>query len=346
MTIHEQYMSRCIQLAKLGEGNVAPNPMVGAVLLCNDRIIGEGYHQKYGAAHAEVNCVDSVKEPDKKLIEKSSLYVSLEPCSHFRKTPPCVDLIIKNKIRNVIIGCIDVYKEVAGKGVQKLGEAGIDVTTGILEKECIDLNKRFFTFHQKFRPHIILKWAESGNGKIAGRLSGKRIHISNEYSNRLVHKWRSEEAAILVGTNTAMQDDPLLTTRLWAGKNPVRIVIDKKLVLQPGSKICNSEAKTIIYNCIKDLIVENLVYINLDNENFLEQMLNSLFEMNIQSVLVEGGAKTLQTFIDRNCWDEARIITNEGIFIKDGVSAPVLKNYFVEKKEQYFTDVTRYYKPL
>src|SRR5664279_5010947 len=209
MNYELKYMSRCLQLAQYGVGYVAPNPMVGAVLVFDDKIIGEGYHQKYGEAHAEVNCINSVENQNKELIEKSTIYVSLEPCSHHGKTPPCVDLIIKNKIKKVVIGCIDVYKEVAGKGIQKLRDAGIEVMTGVLEKECIDLNKRFFTFHQKYRPYIILKWAQSINGKIAAtpkipheNIKGidKRTFISNEYSNRMVHKWRSEEAAILIGT--------------------------------------------------------------------------------------------------------------------------------------------------
>jgi diaminohydroxyphosphoribosylaminopyrimidine deaminase/5-amino-6-(5-phosphoribosylamino)uracil reductase len=351
---NEQYMNRCIQLAKLGTGNVAPNPMVGAVLIFEDKIIGEGYHQKYGEAHAEVNCVNSVKEENKSFLEKSTMYVSLEPCSHFGKTPPCVDLIIKNKIKAVVIGCTDVYTEVAGKGIQKLQDAGIKVLTGILEKECVDLNKRFFTFHQKFRPYIILKWAQSANGKIAGTSpmfssndrAFERIFISNDYSNRLVHKWRGEEAAILVGTNTVMHDDPLLTTRLWSGRNPIRIVIDKKLILPSVLKVFNNEAKTIIYNTIKHSTLENLVYIKLENENFPEQLLHSLFEMNIQSVLVEGGAKTLQSFIDNNLWDEARVIINEDLFIENGVAAPGLENCILEKKERYFGDGINYYKPL
>lgn len=354
MATNEQYMNRCIQLAKSGIGSVAPNPMVGAVLIYNNKIIGEGYHQKYGEAHAEVNCINGVTAENKSLIEKSTLYVSLEPCSHFGKTPPCVDFIIKNKIKKVVIGSIDVYKEVAGKGVKKLREAGIEVITGIFEKECVGLNKRFFTFHQKFRPYIILKWSQSANGKISGKPapvdapgekdSTKRIFISNEYSNRLVHKWRGEEAAILIGTHTAMQDDPLLTTRLWAGKNPVRIVIDKELKLPPVLKVFNNEAKTIIYNTIKYSALENPVYIKLDHENFIEQLLHSLFEMNIQSVLIEGGAKTLQSFIDSSLWDEARVIINEELLIENGVAAPELKNYILEKKERYFGDEINYYK--
>ncbi|MDQ6845236.1 MAG: bifunctional diaminohydroxyphosphoribosylaminopyrimidine deaminase/5-amino-6-(5-phosphoribosylamino)uracil reductase RibD, partial [Bacteroidota bacterium] len=294
MNTDEQYITRCLQLAKLGEGNVAPNPMVGSVLVFENKIIGEGYHQKYGKAHAEVNCINSVDEKNKYLIAKSVLYVSLEPCSHFGKTPPCADLIIENKIPKVVIGCKDVFNQVAGRGIQKLKQAGIEVISDCLEKECIDLNKRFFTFHEKFRPYIILKWAQSANGKIGGT-EKKRIIISNDYSNRLVHKWRSEEAAILIGTNTAIEDDPFLTTRLWQGKNPVRIVIDKKLQLPVTLNIFNTEAKTIIYNLVKNSTEGNLAYIkivhgtsNEENGKFIDQLLHSLFELNIQSVLIEG----------------------------------------------------------
>ena len=334
MTRDEQYMSRCLQLAKLGAGYVAPNPLVGAVLVYEDKIIGEGYHQKYGEEHAEVSCIKNVREENKFLIEKSTLYVSLEPCSHYGKTPPCTDLIIKNKIKKVIIGCKDIYKEVAGTGIQKLTNAGVEVITGILENECIQLNKRFFTFHQKFRPYIILKWAQTANGKIGS--AEKRILISNEYSNRLVHKWRSEEAAILVGTNTALQDDPLLTTRLWQGKNAVRIVIDKELKLPLPLNIFNIDANTFIYNLAKNSTEENLVYIKLENESFIDQMLQSLFEMNIQSVMIEGGTKTLQSFIDEGLWDEARVITNEELIIENGIAAPEMKDFILENQERYF----------
>lgn len=335
-------MSRCLQLAELGLGNVAPNPMVGSVLVHDDKIIGEGYHKKYGEAHAEVNCINNVTEENKFLIEKGALYVSLEPCSHYGKTPPCADLIIKNKIKKVVIACKDIYKEVAGSGIKKLQDSGIEVVTGIMEKESIDLNKRFFTFHQKFRPYIILKWAESVNRKIGS--SKKRIFISNEYSNRLVHKWRTEEAAILIGTNTALQDDPLLTTRLWKGKNPVRIIIDKELKLNSVLNIFNRDAKILIYNLEKNSIKENLVYIKLEKENFIDQMLQSLFEMNIQSVIIEGGAKTLQSFIDGGLWDEARIITNEEMIIENGIAAPEMKRFSLEKQEKYLSDVISYYK--
>ena len=342
MSIDEQYMSRCIQLAELGAGNVAPNPMVGAVLVYDDKIIGEGYHKKYGEAHAEVNCINSVEEKNKHLIEKSTIYVSLEPCAHYGKTPPCADLIIKNNIPKVVIGTKDIYKEVAGAGIEKLKNAGIEVLTGVLENECIDLNKRFFTFHQKQRPYIILKWAQSANGKI-GSANNERILISNDYSNRLVHRWRSEESAILVGTNTALKDNPSLTTRLWKGKNPIRIVIDKNLKLPHELKIFSKTTNTIIFNSLKNTIEENVEYIKLENKNFLEEILRTLYKLNIQSVLVEGGAKTLQSFIDAGLWDEARVITNEEMIIESGIDAPEIKSFKLIKQERYFSDLINYY---
>jgi diaminohydroxyphosphoribosylaminopyrimidine deaminase / 5-amino-6-(5-phosphoribosylamino)uracil reductase len=336
-------MSRCIQLAALGAGSVAPNPMVGAVLVYEDKIIGEGYHRKYGEPHAEVNCINSVSAENKGLIEKSTIYVSLEPCAHHGKTPPCSDLIIKNKIKKIVIGCKDIYKEVSGKGIQKLQDSGAEVMVGILENECLDLNKRFFTFHQKNRPYIILKWAQSANGKI-GSVDNERILISNDYGNRLVHKWRSEEASILVGTNTAIKDDPSLTTRLWKGKNPVRIVIDKELNLPKTLKIFNTQANTLIFNFLKNSIDGNAQYIKLLPERFLEQMLHSLYELNIQSVLIEGGTKTLQSFIDAGLWDEALVITNEEMIIENGINAPQMKGFKLIKKEKYLNDCIDYYK--
>jgi diaminohydroxyphosphoribosylaminopyrimidine deaminase / 5-amino-6-(5-phosphoribosylamino)uracil reductase len=336
-------MKRCIQLAKQGAGKVAPNPMVGAVLVYENRIIGEGYHQKYGEAHAEVNCVNSVKEEDKPFIEKSTLYVSLEPCAHFGKTPPCTNLIISQKIKKVVIGCTDIYKEVSGKGIQKLKDAGVEVIVGVLEKECIDLNKRFFTFHQKRRPYIILKWAQSANGKI-GSLEGERILISNDYTNRLVHKWRSEESAILVGTNTALKDNPHLTTRWWQGKNPTRIFIDKELKLPHTLNLFNDEADTIVFNLYKNEERNNRLFIKIEENNFLQSFIDSLFAMNKQSVLVEGGAKTLQSFIDAGLWDEARIITNEELRINNGVTSPELKDFLWGKQERYYSNLVSYYK--
>ncbi|MBI3882924.1 MAG: bifunctional diaminohydroxyphosphoribosylaminopyrimidine deaminase/5-amino-6-(5-phosphoribosylamino)uracil reductase RibD [Sphingobacteriales bacterium] len=243
-------MQRCLELAKLGAGSVAPNPMVGAVLVYEDRIIGEGYHQQYGQAHAEVNCINSVKKEDKELISKSTIYVSLEPCAHYGKTPPCVNLIIEKQIPHVVVACRDSYKEVNGKGIEILKATGVNVVLGILEKEAIELNKRFFTFHREQRPYIILKWAQSGNAKI-GNADFSRVLISNEQTNKHVHKWRSEEAAILVGTNTALYDNPSLTTRLWQGNNPVRLVIDTDLKLPTSLQLFNGEVKTIVFNKVK-----------------------------------------------------------------------------------------------
>lgn len=342
MNVAEKYMIRCIQLAKMGAGDVAPNPMVGAVLVYQNKIIGEGYHQKYGEAHAEVNCINNVDKKAKSLIKKSTIYVSLEPCAHHGKTPPCADLIIKNKIKKVVIGCQDIYKEVAGKGIEKLQNADVEVITGVLEKECKELNKRFFTFHQKQRPYIILKWAQSINGKI-GANDNERILISNDYSNRLVHKWRSEESAILVGTNTGLKDNPSLTTRFWKGNNPVRIVIDKELKLPSSANLFSKEANTVIFNLIKNAVEGNIRFIKVEKDNFFQEMLLSLYKLNIQSVLVEGGAKTLQSFIDSGLWDEARVITNQNVVIENGTAAPDMKKFSWSKHETIFDDSISYY---
>ena len=337
-------MQRCLQLAAQGAGMVSPNPMVGAVLVCEGRIIGEGYHQQYGEAHAEVNCINSVNEADKNLITKSTLYVSLEPCVHFGKTPPCTSLIIENKIANVVIGCRDIFAEVNGKGIEKLKAAGIHVTVNVLEKECIELNKRFFTFHEKQRPYIILKWAQSSDDKISVPGS-KRIFISNEFTNRLVHKWRSEEAAILVGTNTALLDDPALTTRLWPGRNPIRLVIDKELKLPGYLKLFDGSVKTIVFTYVDKEGNEFLSYHQLNkDENMLSQILVALYEQQIQSVMVEGGAKLLQSFIDEELWDEARIITNEQLTISNGLAAPVLKNDILLSEQKIKNDTISFIK--
>ncbi len=334
-------MYRCLQLAQLGCGHVAPNPMVGAVLVFNNRIIGEGYHAQYGKAHAEVNCINSVAEIDKVLIEKSTLYVSLEPCVHFGKTPPCTNLILQHKIPKVVIGCSDSFGEVNGKGIQQLKDNGVQVVYGVLENECRELNNRFFTFHTKQRPYITLKWAQSKNGKIAGK-SNERIFISNDITNRLVHKWRTQEAAIMVGTNTALNDNPLLTARLWEGKNPVRILLDETLKVPITNSIFNADAKTIVFNAIKTAEEKNIQYHKLNNFN-LSVVLNALYNLNIQSVLVEGGGKLLQSFIDSNLWDEIRVIENTEVSIEDGLQAPIIKNAYLTKKEISLTDTISYY---
>lgn len=343
-------MQRCLQLAAMGAGQVAPNPKVGAVLVYNGRVIGEGYHQKYGEAHAEVNCINSVADKDKSLIEKSTLYVSLEPCAHFGKTPPCADLIIKNKIPNVVIGCRDSFKAVDGKGIERLKASGINVISGILEHECLELNKRFFTFHEKLRPYIILKWAQSSDGKIAslnpsqgGTLKdaeSERLIISNEFTNRLVHKWRSEEAAIMVGTKTALLDDPALTTRLWPGNDPLRLVIDMELKLPLHLKLFDGSATTIVFNYHKQEAIQNLVCYQLNRtEDVLVQILSALYGMEVQSVIVEGGSKLLQSFIDAGLWDESRVITNTALLIDEGLDAPVLKNNKIMATQKIENDI-------
>jgi diaminohydroxyphosphoribosylaminopyrimidine deaminase/5-amino-6-(5-phosphoribosylamino)uracil reductase len=388
LTMHERYMYRCLELAKYGAGYVAPNPMVGAVLVYNDRIIGEGYHQQYGEAHAEVNCIADAEKRQATssslthktgIISQSTLYVSLEPCSHFGKTPPCTDLIIKHRIPKVVIGCRDPFPAVNGKGIEKLRAAGVEVETGILEKECKELNKRFFTFHTKHRPYIILKWAETGDGFIAAPVPSKpplqgeayedsairRLLISNEYTNRLVHKWRSEEAAILVGTNTAMNDDPELTTRLWPGPSPVRLIVDMNLRLPSSLKIFNGAATTIVFNTkmhsnesewsipsLKERGSGVRYYQVTADVSLVHQITNALYQLQIQSVIVEGGARLLQSFIDEDIWDEARIISNRQLINViasetkqgNGLPAPQLRNSLKAEEQNIFSDKIEIFK--
>lgn len=339
-------MLRCIELAKLGAGSVAPNPMVGAVLVYNDRIIGEGYHMQYGQAHAEVNCINAVSEKDKAFIPESTIYVSLEPCAHHGKTPPCADLIIEKKIQTVVIGCRDPFIEVDGKGIDKLLAAGVNVIQPVLEDNCKIANKRFLTFHTKHRPYIILKWAQTANG-IIGHRDHSRLLISNEFTNRLVHKWRSEEAAILVGTNTAQFDNPSLTTRLWKGKNPIRLVIDMDLRLPASLKLFDGSVRTIVFNSLKHETHNNLLYYQCTKgPGLVPQICAALYQLNIQSVLVEGGTQLLQSFIDENIYDEARIITNTALQVKDGTPAPVAENMILQHTEQLQLDTVRFYKPV
>ncbi len=336
-------MFRCLELAVLGCGNVAPNPMVGSVLVYNDTIIGEGYHQQYGQAHAEVNCINSVLEENKHLIPQSTLYVSLEPCSHFGKTPPCSDLIIASNIKNVVVGCRDSYEEVNGKGIEKLQQNGIDVAVGVLEEACKNLNKRFFTFHQNKRPYIILKWAETANGNIAAN-ANERLLISNDFSNRLVHKWRHEEAGILVGTNTAMLDNPSLKNRLWHGKSPIRLVVDMQLRLPTDLQIFNQQIPTIIFNTIRQSVQKNITYYLLNTQQYLiEQIVQAAYQLNIQSLLVEGGCKLLQSFIDSSLWDEARVIVNDNLIVDEGLHAPILSHHAIIKKDSVFNDTITYF---
>jgi len=335
-------MHRCLELAALAAGHVAPNPMVGSVLVFEDRIIGEGYHEIHGKAHAEVNCIRSVAPEDEHLIERSTIYVSLEPCAHHGKTPPCADLIIEKRIPRVVVGCRDPFPLVNGKGIEKLEAAGIEVTLGTLEKECQQLNRRFFTFNTQHRPYIILKWAQSVNGYIAQ--PGERTAISNEYTNRLVHKWRSEEASILVGPRTALIDNPALTTRLWTGLDPIRLVIDKQLELPKDLQLFNNKAKTIVFNTIRHDPGTNPGYYQIaEDSSLVNQILVALHQLKIQSVLVEGGARLLQSFIDAEAWDEARIITNNLLVLPSGLPAPRLTQAKLQSHESLLSDTIRYY---
>lgn len=349
-------MQRCLELARLGTGHVAPNPMVGAVLVCENRIIGEGWHQQYGEAHAEVNCIGrAVQNCLNDLIRHSTLYVSLEPCAHFGKTPPCADLIIKHKIPKVVIGCRDPFKEVNGKGIEKLKAAGVEVELGVLEPACRELNKRFFTFHTEQRPYVVLKWAETGDGIIAplnppkgGTLESQiqRLFITNDLTNRLVHQWRSEEAAILVGTNTALRDDPELTNRLWTGPTPVRMLVDMELKLPKTLRLFNGQVRTIVFNTIKHEEEGNLLYYQVNRDlSLVQQILNALYELKLLSVLVEGGARLLQSFIDEGAWDEVRKIENRSLKFGNGLPAPVLSNAIRTGEEKILSDTITTYKP-
>ncbi len=331
--IHEKYIMRCIQLAKNGLGTTYPNPLVGCVIVHNNKIIGEGWHKKAGEPHAEVNAIHSVK--DKSLLKNATLYVSLEPCSHFGKTPPCCDLIINHNIPNVFIGTMDPNHQVAGNGIKRLIEHGANVTVGILEKECHELNKRFFTYHTKKRPYILLKWAESLDGFIAPNVKERQepVWISNEYSRQFVHKWRSEEPAILVGTTTVLDDNPRLDVRDWYGQNPIRIILDRTGKISSKFHVKDEKTKTIIFTEQENLTSTNhLIFESVIFDNQLSQKIVAiLYKYNIQSILIEGGQKTLQTFIDANLWDEARVFVG-AIFLNEGIKAPVLKEMSTTKK--------------
>ncbi|WP_339754031.1 bifunctional diaminohydroxyphosphoribosylaminopyrimidine deaminase/5-amino-6-(5-phosphoribosylamino)uracil reductase RibD [uncultured Winogradskyella sp.] len=331
MQIHEFYIKRCLQIAKNGLGTTRPNPMVGAVIVCDNKIIGEGFTSFYGSNHAEINAINSVI--DKALLTKSTLYVTLEPCSHFGKTPPCSDLIAKHKIPKVVIGCIDHNPEVAGKGIAKLQASGCDVTVGVLEAECKTHHKRFFTFHNKKRPYIILKWAETKDGFIAPNTKNeqKPVWITNTYSRQLVHKWRTEEHAILVGTNTVSEDNPSLTVRDWAGENPIRVVLDRESKLNSDFNVFNDDGKTYrITNREIDF-----------NKPIAIQIADILYKRNINSVIIEGGSQTLQTFINEGLWDEARVFIGITEF-KDGTNAPKLNGILISESK-FKSDLLRVY---
>jgi diaminohydroxyphosphoribosylaminopyrimidine deaminase/5-amino-6-(5-phosphoribosylamino)uracil reductase len=328
MVQHEKYMQRCIELAELGTGAVSPNPMVGAVVVFNDKIIGEGYHHKYGETHAEVNAINQVVSnfsDSSELLKQSTIYVSLEPCAHYGKTPPCADLIIRHQIPKVIVGCRDPFNQVDGKGIEKLKDAGIDVTVGVLEKECQWLNRRFFTRVQKHRPYVILKWAQTADGFFAPD-DNSQHWITGMESRKLVHQWRGEEDAVLIGKNTAAIDNPQLNVRYAQGRAPKRVVIDRKLELNQNLNIFDQSVETLIFNEVKTDIDGKNKYIALEDFNrYVPQyILFQLYLQDIQSIIIEGGAYTLNSFIEAGLWDEARIFTGEKE-LKRGIKAPEVR---------------------
>ncbi len=319
-----KYMQRCLDLAKNGLGNTYSNPMVGSVIVCDGKIIGEGFHHKAGEPHAEVNAINSVKNKD--LLIKSTLYVNLEPCAHYGKTPPCSLLIKQCAIPKVVIGCVDTFSEVAGKGIEMLKDAGVEIKVGVLEKESRELNKRFFTFHEKKRPYIILKWAQTLDGFIdIDRTEdnyGQPTWITNNIAKKLVHKWRSQEQAILVGTNTALKDNPALTTREWAGLNPTRVLIDRQGRVPVTHHLFDDTVNTLVFTEQKCNSEPNLNFIEIDfSKDVLPNILNVLYKANLQSVIIEGGKQVLQSFIDANLWDETRLFIGDKLFER-GVYAP------------------------
>ena len=332
----EKYMKMCIDLASKGFPKAMPNPLVGCIIVYRDKIIGTGYHQVYGENHAEVNAINSVE--DKSLLNDSTLYVTLEPCVHFGKTPPCANLIVQSKIPRVVIGSLDTFSEVNGKGIEALREAGVTVKTSVLEGECRALNKRFFTFHEKKRPYIILKWAKSSDGLIAPKNQIEPFWMTGKESKKLVHQWRGEETAILVGKNTVIIDNPLLTTREIKGDNPIRILIDKNLSLATNYAVFNNEATTLVVNESK----ESQRHVKVDFNSFFPSLMKALHQRGIQSLIVEGGAITLNSFIASNYWDEARVFTSKKI-LGNGIQSPVIEldineNTFIDndKLDYYF----------
>lgn len=343
MNVHNMFMDRCLQLAQNGLGTTYPNPLVGAIIVTNGKIIGEGWHQKAGEPHAEVHAIDAVK--DKSLLKDATIYVNLEPCSHFGRTPPCADLIIKHQIKKVVIGTEDPFSKVAGNGIKKLKNSGCQVIVNVREKQCLELNKRFFTFFNKLRPYIILKWAETIDGYIAPtrQKSKQPFWISNPYSRQLVHRWRSQEQAILAGTTTILKDDPEFTVRDWHGKHPFRVTIDRKSKIPGTFKIYNAKADTLVFS-EKEILEKPTVTTRIINSSqpVVEQISKVLFEKQLQSVIVEGGTKTLQLFIQSNLWDEARVFEGTEA-LNSGIKAPTLKNGKITSKTKILNDTLTVY---
>ncbi len=334
-TLHEKFMNRCLQLAQKGKGKVAPNPLVGAVIVHNGKIIGEGFHQKYGEPHAEVNAINSVT--NKTLLPQSTIYVSLEPCAHFGKTPPCADLIINNKITNVVIGMQDPFAKVNGLGIKKMKQAGCHVKVGVLKSKCMELNKEFIVYHTQKRPFVILKWAKTLDGFIDVTRKPENTQqpnwITNEVCRSLVHKWRSEVKAIMVGTNTVKMDNPELNVRSWAGESPLRIVIDKNLSLSSSLKIFNNMYSTLVLNQFESKTADNTEFYKIGfGKNFISDLLRLLYKRGISSLFIEGGQALLNSFITEGCWDEARVFTGNKYF-KKGVESPRIDGKIVAQEK-------------
>lgn len=323
MNNHIPFMQRCLQLAATGQPWVAPNPMVGSVVVKNGIIIGEGYHKIFGGPHAEVNAIAAVA--DKSQLVGTTLYVNLEPCAHFGKTPPCTNLIIEHKIARVVVACLDPNPLVAGKGVNLLKEAGIEVELGVMEQEAKELNKRFMCVHSQKKPFIVLKWAQTADG-YCGRMPGSEEphKISNWYADMVVHQLRSAESAILIGFRTAITDNPLLTNRNWMGKNPLRVVVDVEGELPQHLKLFNDEYKTMVFSLKPKQNTAHVNYVKLNStHNFIDEVIDVLYEKKVQSLLVEGGPKTLQQFINKNYWNETHIFTSD-MHWGNGIKAPQL----------------------
>lgn len=339
----EKYIRRCIQLAQNGRLYAAPNPMVGAVIVCDDKIIGEGYHVRCGTAHAEVNAIASVK--NKELLKRSTIFVSLEPCSHTGKTPPCADLIIKSGIPRVVIGCQDPFSKVAGNGILKLKNAGVQVEVGVLEAECLELIRAFCIFHNQKRPYLILKWAESADGFIdKKRTDGHPVILSSALTSMLGHKRRAEVSAILVGSQTALLDNPSLTTRNWYGPNPLRLVIDRNLTLPKSLDLFNRKHRTVVFTALNSYVpTENIDYVQLDfGQSILPQICTYLYNQNIQSLLVEGGSRLHQSFINEQLWDEI-YVEESPVVLQQGVASALLDSKLPHKIEHAFGRLYRVY---
>ena len=341
MKTHEYFIDKCISLARKGVLDVSPNPMVGCVIVNNGEIIGEGYHKEYGKNHAEVNAIHSVK--DKSELKNSILYVNLEPCCHHGKTPPCTDLIVKYNIPKVVIGCIDTFSKVSGQGIKKLKDNSVEVIYGVLKKDCIELNKRFFCYHIKKRPYIILKWAKSKDNFIAPINQEKPFWMTCEKSKKLVHSWRAEEDAILVGRKTVVADNPSLTVRMCEGKNPKRIIIDKELSLDKKSNVFDDQAETVVFNNIKSAIIDKTTYLKADFNNLNEDILNQLYNRDILSLIIEGGTITINSFIEKNLYDEIRVFTTDKLLEK-GIDSPKLPDINLIKTSIIKNDKLEVYK--